>query len=378
MGKYFGIDLGTTNSCVATIINNKPEVLVNVEGDYTTPSVIDMHKDGTFRVGKVAKEDILNQEIVVEEIKKHIGSSDYTIRVGEQAYNPTQLSALILLKLKYDIEALEKKIDGVVITVPDYFGYVERRHTECAASVAGLNILSIISESSAAVLYYLYNKVEIRSFDNEKKNILVYDLGGRNFDVALFETQVHEDNNSLIVYKSIVTCDGSTLGGKDWDQRLAELIVNKVCEQTNCDKNDLINNISVYKEIMVQAEKMKHNLSVSNLSTAYIQTGKDVNSVEITREEFKYATKDLVANTITVTDGVLDKLIEEGKKLDVVLLVGGATHMPQIKEALLADEKLNILMDEVKFVTTEPEFVVAKGAAILAASWANMIGVEIR
>lgn len=370
MGKYFGIDLGTTYSCIATVQEGATKVFNNYEGEPTTPSVIDLKEDGSYSVGSTAKEDILSDGVLVEEIKRYMGDPDYSIEVGTNKYTPVALSALILKKLKEDVESQGETIEGVTITCPAYFGQIERQNTRAAGIAAGLNVLSIINEPTAAAYSYVMNKLTV----GEKKVALVYDLGGGTFDVTLLEVEVvaKEDGSPQRIVKVITSDGNATLGGKDWDRRLMDKIIEKACEQLACTADDITDNIETYKDITRKAEITKKRLSSTQVQRVNIQATNGNCKVEVTAEEFENITQDLLDTTITLTNNVLDTLIAQGKKLDEVLLVGGSTSMPQVKRALEADQKLIGVMDQVVITIHDPNLAVASGAAL----WAETMGTE--
>lgn len=370
MGKYFGIDLGTTYSCIATAQEGAAKVFNNYEGEPTTPSVIDLKEDGSYSVGSTAKEDILSDGVLVEEIKRYMGDPDYTLEVGGNKYTPVALSALILKKLKEDVESQGETIEGVTITCPAYFGQIERQNTKAAGIAAGLNVLSVINEPTAAAYSYVMNKLTV----GDKKVALVYDLGGGTFDVTLLEVEVvaKEDGSPQRIVKVITSDGNATLGGKDWDRRLMDKIIEKACEQLSCTTEDITDDIETYKDITRKAEIAKKKLSNTQVQRINIQATNGNCKVEVTAEEFENITQDLLDTTITLTNNVLDTLIAQGKKLDEVLLVGGSTRMPQVKRALEADQKLIGVMNQVVVTMHDPDQAVASGAAL----WAEMMGTE--
>lgn len=370
MGKYFGIDLGTTYSCIATVQEGATKVFNNYEGEPTTPSVIDLKEDGSYSVGSTAKEDILSDGVLVEEIKRYMGDPDYSIEVGGNKYTPVALSALILKKLKEDVENQGETIEGVTITCPAYFGQIERQNTRAAGIAAGLNVLSVINEPTAAAYSYVMNKLTI----GDKKVALVYDLGGGTFDVTLLEVEVvaKEDGSPKRIVKVITSDGNATLGGKDWDHRLMDKIIEKACDQLACTTEDITDDIETYKDITRKAEIAKKKLSTTQVQKINIQATNGNCKVEVTAEEFENLTQDLLDTTITLTNNVLDTLIAQGKKLDEVLLVGGSTRMPQVKRALEANQKLIGVMDQVVITMHDPDQAVASGAAL----WAETMGTE--
>ena len=391
MGKYFGIDLGTTYSCIATINNGVVEVLRNSDGDRTTPSVIGLRKNEVTDtieriVGNAVKQNPDFEGVRVEEIKRYMADESYSIEYEDQQFSPTFLSSLILKKLKEDVEAQGYTIDGVTITCPAYFGQVERQNTKAAGIAAGLNVLSVINEPTAAAYSYVMSKLDV----GQKKTVLVYDLGGGTFDVTLLEMEVvaKKDGSPQRIVRVIDSNGNATLGGKDWDRKLMDAIVEKACEKLSCATSDLTDDVMVYNDLTIKTELAKKGLSVSDLQEVDVMIPEDFTSntedsfvtVELSVEEFEELTAEYLDTTMTLTNNVLNELIairnqqakngQSMQKLDEILLVGGSTRMPQVSKALRSNEKLQALMDEVVITVHDPDEAVASGAAL----WAELMG----
>ena len=249
MGKVIGIDLGTTNSCVAVMEGGKPTVIANREGDRTTPSVVGFTKDGERLVGQVAKRQaVANSENTVLSIKREMGT-DYKVKLQGKEYSPQEISAMILQKLKQDAESyLGTTVTDAVITVPAYFTDSQRQATKDAGKIAGLNVLRIINEPTAAALAYGLDKAE-----NANQKILVYDLGGGTFDVSILEIG---DG----VFEVLSTAGNNRLGGDDFDNRIIDLLVDDFKTKNNID---LRNDKMAMQRLKEAAEKAKIDLSSS-------------------------------------------------------------------------------------------------------------------
>ena len=326
MGKIIGIDLGTTNSCVSVMEGGKATVIVNAEGDRTTPSVVAMTKEGEKLVGKVAKRQaIANHENTVISIKREMGTS-YKAKMGGKEYSPQEISAMILAKLKQDAESyLGEKVTEAVITVPAYFNDSQRQATKDAGRIAGLDVKRIINEPTAAALAYGLDKGE-----NRNQKILVYDLGGGTFDVSILEIG---DG----VFEVLATNGNTRLGGDDFDNRIIDLLVEEF-KRTN--SIDLSKDKLAMQRLKEAAEKAKIELSATpktTISLPFISadaTGPKHMEYDLTRAKFDTLTEDLVKETIDCTKKSLADAKLSVSDLSKVILVGGSTRIPAVSEAV--------------------------------------------
>ena len=348
MAKVIGIDLGTTNSCVAVIEGGEPVVIANAEGARTTPSVVAFSKTGERMVGQVAKRQaITNPERTVSSIKRHMGS-DYKVTIDDKSYTPQEISAMILQKLKSDAESyLGGKVTEAVITVPAYFTDSQRQATKDAGKIAGLDVKRIINEPTAAALAYGIDK------ESDQK-VMVYDLGGGTFDVSIIEMG---DG----VQEVLATAGNNHLGGDDFDQRVIDYLKG---EFKKSDGIDLSSDKFAMQRLKDEAEKAKIALSNStsvNVNIPYITadaTGPKHLNVTLTRAKFNELTADLVESTMgplkqAISDSGLDK-----SEIDKILLVGGSTRIPAVQDAVK-----NFLGKE-PFKGINPDECVAIGASI--------------
>ena len=348
MGKIIGIDLGTTNSCVAVFEGGEPVVIPNPEGARTTPSVVAVTKTGERIVGQVAKRQaITNPEKTVMSIKRHMGS-DYKVEIDGKKYTPQEISAMILQKLKSDAEAyLGTKITEAVITVPAYFSDAQRQATKDAGKIAGLEVKRIINEPTAAALAYGIDK------ENDQK-VMVFDLGGGTFDVSLLEI-------SDGVFEVLATNGDTMLGGDDFDQRLIDWMADKFKAENGVD---LRNDKMVLQRLKEAAEKAKIELSgmmSTNINLPFITAtaaGPLHFDATLTRAEFDRITADLVDRTIIPTKKALADAGLSVNQIDKVLLVGGSTRIPAVQEAVKK------LIGKDPFKGINPDECVAIGAAI--------------
>lgn len=349
MSKVIGIDLGTTNSCVAVMEGNNATVIPNAEGERTTPSVV-AFKDGERLVGQVAKRQaIANPDNTVISIKREMGS-DYRVKIEGKEYSPQEISAMILQKLKQDAEAyLGQKVTQAVITVPAYFTDSQRQATKDAGRIAGLEVLRIINEPTAASLAYGLNKG-----DNKNQKILVYDLGGGTFDVSILEIG---DG----VFEVIATAGDNRLGGDDFDKRIMDLIVSEFKAKEGID---LSRDKLAMQRIKEASEKAKIDLSSVMKTTINLPfitadaTGPKHFEYDLTRAKFNSITSDLVEKTSQAVQRALSDSKLSLNEIDKVILVGGSTRIPAV-------------VDEVKKITGKepfrginPDECVAMGAAI--------------
>ena len=358
MGKIIGIDLGTTNSCVAVFEGGEPVVIPNPEGARTTPSVVAFTKTGERIVGQVAKRQaITNPDKTVMSIKRHMGS-DYKVNIDGKGYTPQEISAMTLQKLKADAEAyLGAPVTEAVITVPAYFSDAQRQATKDAGKIAGLEVKRIINEPTAAALAYGIDK------ENDQK-VMVFDLGGGTFDVSLLEI-------SDGVFEVLATNGDTMLGGDDFDQRLIDWMVRKFQAENGVD---LRNDKMVMQRLKEAAEKAKIELSgmtSTNINLPFITAtaaGPLHFDATLTRAEFDRITSDLVDRTIIPTKKALADAGLSVNQIDKVLLVGGSTRIPAVQEAVKK------LIGKDPFKGINPDECVAVGAAIQA----GVLGGEVK
>ncbi|ABB16061.1 molecular chaperone DnaK [Carboxydothermus hydrogenoformans] len=357
MGRIVGIDLGTTNSCIAVMEGGEVIVIPNAEGGRTTPSVVAFGKNGERIVGQVAKRQaITNPERTVISIKRHMGTN-YRVKIDDKEYTPQEISAMILQKLKQDAEAyLGEKIEKAVITVPAYFTDAQRQATKDAGRIAGLEVLRIINEPTAAALAYGLDK-------EGEQTILVYDLGGGTFDVSILEIG---DG----VFEVKATAGNNRLGGDDFDQRIIDWLVENFKKEHGID---LRNDKMAMQRLKEAAEKAKIELSgvlETQINLPFIaanQNGPLHIDVTLTRAKFNELTADLVEATMGPTRQALADAGLKPEDIDKILLVGGSTRIPAVQEAIR------------KFFNKEPhkginpDECVAIGAAIQAAVLAGEV-----
>ena len=350
MGKIIGIDLGTTNSCVAVFEGGEPVVIPNPEGARTTPSVVAFTKTGERIIGQVAKRQaITNPDKTVMSIKRHMGS-DYKVNIDGKAYTPQEISAMTLQKLKADAEAyLGAPVTEAVITVPAYFSDAQRQATKDAGKIAGLEVKRIINEPTAAALAYGIDK------ENDQK-VMVFDLGGGTFDVSILEI-------SDGVFEVLATNGDTMLGGDDFDQRLIDWMVKKFQAENGVD---LRTDKMVMQRLKEAAEKAKIELSgmtSTNINLPFITAtaaGPLHFDATLTRAEFDRITSDLVDRSILPTKKALSDAGLSVSQIDKVLLVGGSTRIPAVQEAVKK------LIGKEPFKGINPDECVAVGAAIQA------------
>ena len=348
MGKVIGIDLGTTNSCVAVIEGGEPVVIANAEGARTTPSVVAFSKTGERMVGQVAKRQaITNPERTVSSIKRHMGS-DYKVQIDDKAYTPQEISAMILAKLKSDAESyLGGKVSEAVITVPAYFTDAQRQATKDAGKIAGLDVKRIINEPTAAALAYGMDK-------ETNQKILVYDLGGGTFDVSILEIG---DG----VFEVLATNGNNRLGGDDFDQRIMDYIVSEFKKSNGID---LSGDRMAMQRLKEAAEKAKIELSSmvqTNINLPFItadSTGPKHLDMTLTRAKFNDMTADLIDKTKECMHIAMKDAGLTNADIDKVILVGGSTRIPAVQEAVKA------ITGKDPFKGINPDECVAIGAAI--------------
>ncbi|MDR0287606.1 MAG: molecular chaperone DnaK [Clostridiales bacterium] len=350
MSKVIGIDLGTTNSCVAVMEGGEPVVIANPEGARTTPSIVAFTKSGERLIGQVAKRQaVTNPERTIMSIKRDMGS-DRKITIDNKKYTPTEISAMILQKLKSDAEAyLGDKVTQAVITVPAYFSDAQRQATKDAGRIAGMEVLRIVNEPTAAALAYGLDK------EHEQK-IMVYDLGGGTFDVSILEIG---DG----VFEVLATNGNNRLGGDDFDERVIDYMVTTFKSDNGID---LRNDKMAMQRLKEAAEKAKIELSgvaTTNINLPYItadSSGPKHLDMTLTRAKFDEMTADLVEKTMGPTRNALNDAGLTPDKVNKVLLVGGSTRIPAIQDAVKK------FMGKDPFKGINPDECVAVGAAIQA------------
>ena len=349
MAKVIGIDLGTTNSCVAVMEGGEPVVIPNAEGSRTTPSVVAFQKDGTRVVGQVAKNQaVANPEKTVISIKRKMGS-DYKVKIDDKSYSPQEISAMILSKLKADAEAyLGSKVTDAVITCPAYFTDSQRQATKDAGKIAGLNVLRIINEPTAAALAYGLDK------DSKNHKVMIYDLGGGTFDVSILEI-------SDGVFEVLATNGNNMLGGDDFDKRIMDYLVDtfKTKEGVDLSKDKM-----AMQRLKEAAEKAKIELSgmtSTNINLPFITAtaeGPKHLDVDLTRQKFDALTADLVEKTSEPMRLAMRDAGLSYSDIDKVILVGGSTRIPAVIE------KVKQLTGKEPFKGINPDECVAIGAAV--------------
>ena len=355
----YGIDLGTTYSCIARLDQNgNPEVIRNNEDNSNTlASVVFFENENNVIVGQVAKDNIeTDGHRVVQFVKREIGKpTNRTYEFDDKVYTPVEISALILTRLKDIVESQGDTIDNVVITVPAYFGLEERSATKQAGELAGLNVLSLINEPTAAALSYCARQFQ------EDRTILVYDLGGGTFDVTIIKMSMTEEGGVQKI-KVLATGGEDILGGKDWDDKLYDFILRACCEENGLSPEDL--DAETRQDIRSKVEESKRKLSQKEKAKVRIDVNGSRTEIVITRKDFERMTADLVGKTMNYVESTLQKVPDI--EIDTVLLVGGSTYMPMIKEAVEARFPGKVQQHD-------PDQAVAKGAAI----YASMLGLAV-
>ena len=359
MGKIIGIDLGTTNSCVAVYEGGEPLVITNPEGARTTPSVVAFAKNGERMVGQVAKRQaITNPDRTIMSIKREMGTN-YKVTVDDKTYTPQEISAMILQKLKADAEAyLGSPVTQAVITVPAYFSDAQRQATKDAGKIAGLEVMRIINEPTAAALAYGVDK-------EAEQKILIFDLGGGTFDVSLLEI-------SDGVFEVLATAGNNRLGGDDFDQRIIDWIATEFMRENG--GIDLRKDRMALQRLKEAAEKAKIELSgvaSSNINLPFITadaTGPKHFDGTLTRAKFNELTADLVEATIAPTKRVLSDAGLNPSQVDKVLLVGGSSRIPAVQDAVKS------FIGKEPFKGINPDECVAIGAAVQA----GVLGGEVK
>ena len=358
MSKIIGIDLGTTNSCVAVMEGGKPVVITNTEGSRTTPSVVAFTKTGERLVGEPAKRQaVTNSERTIASIKRHMGS-DYRVTIDDKKYSPQEISAMILQKLKSDAENyLGEKVTEAVITVPAYFNDAQRQATKDAGKIAGLDVKRIINEPTAAALAY--------GLDNEKEQkIMVYDLGGGTFDVSIIE--IGEG-----VIEVLATAGNNRLGGDDFDQKITDYMISEFKKNEGVD---LSNDKMALQRLKEAAEKAKKELSsatTTNINLPFITAtaeGPKHFDMNLTRAKFDELTHDLVEATAGPVTTALKDAGLTASDLSKVLLVGGSTRIPAVQD------KVKALTGHEPNKSLNPDECVALGASIQGGKLAGDAG----
>ncbi|MFK4761956.1 molecular chaperone DnaK [Microbacterium sp. ZW T5_45] len=355
MARAVGIDLGTTNSVVSVLEGGEPKVIANAEGFRTTPSVVAFTKDGEVLVGETAKRQaVTNVDRTIASVKRHIGTN-WTFDVDGKKWTPQEISARILQKLKRDAESyLGDTVTDAVITVPAYFNDAERQATKEAGEIAGLNVLRIINEPTAAALAYGLDK------GKEDELILVFDLGGGTFDVSLLEVGKDDDFSTIQVR---ATAGDNRLGGDDWDQRLVDFLITQFKSTSGVDVSGDKIALQRLKEAAEQAKKELSSSTSTSINLPYLsltESGPVSLSETITRAKFEDLTKDLLDRTKKPFEDVIREANIKVADIDHIVLVGGSTRMPAVAELV----KRETGKDANKGVN--PDEVVAVGAALQA------------
>ena len=356
MARAVGIDLGTTNSVVSALEGGEPTVIANAEGLRTTPSVVAYTKDGEILVGETAKRQaVTNVERTISSVKRHMGT-DWTMEVDDKKYTPQEISARILAKLKRDAEQyLGESVTDAVITVPAYFNDAERQATKEAGEIAGLNVLRIINEPTAAALAYGLDK------GKEDELILVFDLGGGTFDVSLLEVGKDDEFSTIQVR---ATAGDNRLGGDDWDERIVDYLATRFKETTGVDvSGDKIAKQRL-KEAAEQAKKELSTSSSTQIQLPYLsltESGPANLDESLTRAKFEELTKDLLERTKQPFNDVIKEAGVKLSDISHVVLVGGSTRMPAVT-GLVAE----LTGGKEPNKSVNPDEVVAVGAALQA------------
>ena len=350
MSKIIGIDLGTTNSCVAVMEGGEPVIITNNEGNRTTPSVVAFTKDGERLVGETAKrQGVTNPDKTISSIKRHMGT-DYKVDIDDKKYTSEEISAMTLQKLKADAEAyLGEKVTEAVITVPAYFSDSQRQATKDAGQIAGLEVKRIINEPTAAALAYGLDKE-----DDDSHKIMVFDLGGGTFDISILELG---DG----VFEVMATNGDNSLGGDDFDQKIIDYLAEEFKKENGVDLRDDNMSLQRLKEEAEKAKKELSSVASTNINLPFITAtneGPKHLNMDLTRAKFDELTSDLVERTLTPVKKALSDAGLSASDIEKVILVGGSTRIPAVQDAV---KKLTG-KDSHKGVN--PDEVVALGAAI--------------
>ncbi|MEE1242540.1 MAG: molecular chaperone DnaK [Frisingicoccus sp.] len=358
MSKIIGIDLGTTNSCVAVMEGGKPVVIANTEGARTTPSVVAFTKTGERLVGEPAKRQaVTNADKTISSIKRHMGS-DYRVNIDDKRYSPQEISAMVLQKLKADAESyLGEKVTEAVITVPAYFNDAQRQATKDAGKIAGLDVKRIINEPTAAALAY--------GLDNEsEQKIMVYDLGGGTFDVSVIEI-----GDGVI--EVLATSGDNHLGGDDFDNKLTQYMIDEFKRQEGVDLSGDKMAMQRLKEAAEKAKKELSSAANTNINLPFITAtaeGAKHFEMNLTRAKFDELTSDLVERTVIPVQNALRDAGITASELSKVLLVGGSTRIPAVQD------KVKQLTGKEPSKTLNPDECVAIGASIQGGKLAGDAG----
>ncbi len=358
MSKIIGIDLGTTNSCVAVMEGGKPVVIANAEGVRTTPSVVAFSKTGERLIGEPAKRQaVTNADKTISSIKRHMGT-DYSVKIDDKKYSPQQISAMILQKLKGDAESyLGEKVTEAVITVPAYFNDAQRQATKDAGKIAGLDVKRIINEPTAAALAY--------GLDNEKEQkIMVYDLGGGTFDVSIIEI-----GDGVI--EVLATAGDNRLGGDDFDQKITDYLLAEFKRTEGVDLSSDKMALQRLKEASEKAKKELSSATTTNINLPFITATADGPKhldITLTKAKFDELTSDLVERTATPVQNALRDAGVSASELSKVLLVGGSTRIPAVQD------KVKQLTGHEPSKSLNPDECVAIGASIQGGKLAGDAG----
>ena len=352
--RVYGIDLGTTYSAIAFIDEyGKAQVITNSDNERVTPSVVFFEEEGNIIVGKIAKETAKTDPgRVADFVKRQMSDKEWLFEVDGRSYTPEEVSSFILKRLAGDAEKTgEHNVEEVVITCPAYFGDLERERTRAAGKLAGLNVIEILDEPVAAAINYGLND------DAKGKNVIVYDLGGGTFDVTVVKIGNDPEKNEI----SIVCTEGNhQLGGKDWDDKVVNYYVDEFQSQTGEDA-DILSDMETAYDIRFNAETDKKTLATKERSVRRVSYEGEKANVELTREKFDELTEDLLEQTFTLTDKVIEEAKQRGTtQFHAFLLVGGSTRMKQIKEKVTERYGASLGITPVEFDVDEA---VAKGAA---------------
>ena len=358
MSRAVGIDLGTTNSVVTVLEGGEPVVIANAEGQRTTPSVVAFSKTGEVLVGEVAKRQaVTNVDRTISSVKRHMGT-DWSVTIDDKKYTAQEISARILGKLKRDAEEyLGAPVTDAVITVPAYFNDAERQATKDAGQIAGLNVLRIVNEPTAAALAYGLDK------GKEDEKILVFDLGGGTFDVSLLEVGKDETDGFTTVQVAATSGD-NRLGGDDWDNRIVEYLIKQVKNASGVDLSKDKIALQRLREAAEQAKKELSSATSTNISMQYLsmsENGPIHLDEKLTRTQFQQMTQDLLDRTKTPFHNVIRDAGISLSEIDHIVLVGGSTRMPAV-----ADVVRELTGGKEPNKGVNPDEVVAVGAAIQA------------
>jgi len=357
MARAVGIDLGTTNSVVSVLEGGEPTVIANAEGARTTPSVVAFSKTGEVLVGEVAKRQaVTNVDRTISSVKRHMGT-DWSVAIDDKKYSAQEISARVLGKLKRDAEEyLGEPVTDAVVTVPAYYNDAQRQATKDAGQIAGLNVLRIVNEPTAAALAYGLDK------GKEDELILVFDLGGGTFDVSLLEVGKDEDDFSTIQVRA--TSGDNRLGGDDWDNRIVEYLIKQVKNSTGVDLSKDKIALQRLREASEQAKKELSSATSTNISMQYLsmsENGPIHLDEKITRAQFQQMTEDLLERTKAPFKSVIRDAGVKVGDIDHIVMVGGSTRMPAVAEVV---RELTGGKEPNKGVN--PDEVVAVGAALQA------------